>query len=57
MRQKELTLIPTKLYTKGRKIKVEFALAKSKREFEKRQVIKKKDTEREIAQVVRGKNI
>ncbi len=48
IRQKKLTLVPTKLYNKGRKIKLEFALAKGKKEFEKRQVIKKKDIEREI---------
>lgn len=55
IRQKQLTLIPIKVYTKGRKIKLEFALAKGKREYEKRQVIKKKDLDREIAQEVRGK--
>lgn len=50
IRQKQLTLIPTKVYTKGRRIKLEFALAKSKREFEKRETIKKKDVERELEQ-------
>ena len=55
IREKQLTLIPTKVYTKGRKVKLEFALAKSKREFEKREDIKKKDIEREIAQEIRGK--
>jgi SsrA-binding protein len=48
IRQKQLTLVPTKLYNKGRRIKLEFALAKGKREYEKRQTIKKKDIEREI---------
>ena len=57
IREKQLTLIPTKMYTRGRRIKLEFALAKSKREFEKRQASRNKDIEREIAQEVRGKNI
>jgi SsrA-binding protein len=48
IRQKQLTLVPTKIYNKGRKIKLEFALAKGKRKFEKRQNIKKKEIEREI---------
>lgn len=49
IKQKKLTLVPTKLYTRGRLIKVEIALAKAKRKFEKKEAIKKKDIEREIA--------
>ena len=45
---KRLTLIPTKMYTRGRLIKLEFALAKSKRGYEKRDLIKRKDIERDI---------
>ena len=45
---KKLTLVPTKLYTKRHLVKVELAIAKSKREFEKKESIKKKDIEREI---------
>jgi SsrA-binding protein len=45
---KRLTLVPVAVYTKGRLIKVELALAKSKKKFEKKQTIKKKDLEREL---------
>ena len=45
---KKLTIVPIKLYTKGRKIKLELALAKSKRKFDKRQTLKKKDIKRDI---------
>lgn len=45
---KKLTLIPTKMYTKGRLIKLEFALAKSKKKYQKKEIIKKKDIERDI---------
>ena len=55
IRQKQLTLVPTKLYNKGRKIKLEFALAKGKKKFEKKESIKKKDIERDIEQQLRGK--
>lgn len=48
IKQKKLTLVPTKLYTKGRLIKAEIALAKTKRKFEKKEAIKRKDIEREI---------
>ena len=47
-RQKGLTLIPLKVYTIRGKIKLEFAIVKGKRQFDKRDSIKKRDTEREI---------
>lgn len=50
------TLIPTKIYVKdGRKIKVEVALAKGKKEFDKRQDIKTRETDRELARVMKHK--
>lgn len=48
-KQQKLTLVPTKLYTKGHLIKLELALGKPKRKFEKKEAIKRKDIEREIA--------
>lgn len=53
-KQGKLTLVPTKLYTKGRLVKLELALGKPKRKFEKRQQIKKKDIERELAAELKG---
>ena len=50
IKAKKLTLVPTKMYTKGNLVKVEVALAKSKRKFEKKEVIKRRDIEREIKQ-------
>lgn len=49
-KQQKLTIMPTKLYTKGRLVKVEIALAKPKRKFEKREAKRKKDIEREVVQ-------
>ncbi len=46
--RKGLTLIPMSLYNKGRLIKVELAVVKGKKEFDKRETIKKRDTDREI---------
>lgn len=48
IKAKKLTIVPTKLYTKGRLIKAEIALAKTKRKFEKKKILKKKEIEREI---------
>ena len=48
-----LTLIPTKLYFKKGKAKVEIAVAKGKKEFDKRQTKKKRDWNREKARYFR----
>jgi len=45
---KNLTLIPLKMYTKGHLIKLELALAKSKRKSQKRESLKIKDIKRDI---------
>lgn len=47
-KQKGLTLIPLKLYTKRSLIKLEFALAKGKKKIDKREKIKQREIEREI---------
>ncbi len=45
---KGLTLLPLSLYSKGRMIKVEIAIGRGKKLHDKRESIKKRDTEREI---------
>ena len=45
--EKGLTLIPLRLYFKNGKVKVELALAKGKKVYDKRRNIAKKDFERE----------
>lgn len=47
-KEKGLTLVPLKLYNKNGRIKVEIGLARSKKKGDKREAIKKRDTEREI---------
>ncbi|MEK7520302.1 MAG: SsrA-binding protein SmpB [Patescibacteria group bacterium] len=44
--QKGLTLIPVSLYTERHKVKLEFGLARSKKKFEKREHMKKREFER-----------
>ena len=46
--QKGLTLIPLRVYTKDGKIKLEFGIAKGKKKFDKRELINKREIEREI---------
>lgn len=50
VQEKGLTLVPLKVYTKGkaRKIKIEIGLGKSRKKADKRELIKKREVEREI---------
>ena len=50
--QEGLTIIPTKMYFKKGKAKVEIAIAKGKKLYDKRDVKKKKDWEREQARIL-----
>ena len=50
-----LTLVPTKLYFKGSLVKVELALAKGKKAFDKREAIQKREAAREISRVLKYK--
>ena len=46
--QKGLTIVPISVYNKGSKIKVQVAVVRGKKKQDKRQTIKKRDTDREI---------
>ncbi len=52
-REKGYNLIPLKLYFKNGRVKVELALAKSKKAYDKRDVIKKREADREIARAMK----
>lgn len=45
---KGLTIVPLSVYNKGRFLKLDIAIARGKKKFDKRQAIKKRDVEREI---------
>jgi len=47
-KEKGLTLVPLKVYSKLGKIKIEFGIARGKRKSDKREVIKKREAEREM---------
>jgi len=48
VKQKGLTLVPLKVYTKRGRIKLEFGIAKGRKMVDKRELIKKRATDREI---------
>lgn len=52
---KGLTLMPLKVYTKKSRIKVEVGLGKGKRKADKRELIRKREMEREIKRTLREK--
>ena len=49
-----LTLVPLKLYGVGRRIKCEIGLVRGKKKYDKRESIKKRDTEREIRRTLKN---
>jgi len=51
--EKGLTLVPLRLYIKGNLAKVEVALAKGKKLYDKRESIIRRETEREIEQAIK----
>lgn len=48
IQQKGLTLVPIRVYLKRGLVKLEFAVGKGKRQIDKREVIKKRESRREI---------
>ena len=46
---KGLTIVPVSMYSKGGKIKTEIAIVKGKKKHDKRQALKKRETDRDIA--------
>jgi SsrA-binding protein len=55
IQEKGLTLIPLRLYFRGGKAKIELALAKGKKSYDKRETIRKRDLERDAEQSIRQK--
>lgn len=53
--KKGLTIVPISLYNKGVKIKVELAIVRGKKKFDKRETIKKRDSDREIRRSLKTK--
>ncbi|NIV11866.1 MAG: SsrA-binding protein SmpB [Aliifodinibius sp.] len=48
VRQKSTTIIPVRMYLVRGRAKVEIAIAKGKKKYDKRQTLKKRDAQREI---------
>jgi len=57
IQEKGLTLVPTKLYIKDRIAKVEVALAKGKKLYDKRESITRREAEREMERVLKRRKL
>ena len=55
IRAKGLTLVPIKLYTKRRLIKLSFGLGKGKKQVDKRDKIKKREDDRDMSRVMKSR--
>jgi SsrA-binding protein len=53
--ERGLTLVPLSLYFKDGRAKVELALARGKRRYDKREAIRKREEDRELRRIARGR--
>ncbi len=53
VQEKGLTMIPLRMYLKKNRAKVELALVRGKRQYDKREAIAKRDTDREIQRALK----
>jgi len=51
---KGLTIVPLSVYNSGKKIKLDIALVRGKRKFDKRETLKKKTSERDVAREMKS---
>ena len=56
VREKGYTVIPTKLYLKDGRAKVEIALARGKKLYDKRQTIAKRDSKRQVERALKERD-
>lgn len=54
IRTEGLTLVPLRMYTKKRLIKLEFGIGKGKKKFDKRETIAKRDANRNIMRALKN---
>ncbi|MEZ5073963.1 MAG: SsrA-binding protein SmpB [Solirubrobacterales bacterium] len=56
MQRKGLTLIPTRIYFKGKRAKVELALARGRQQRDKRRQIRDRDVARDVERELKDRN-
>ncbi|MEI7772295.1 MAG: SsrA-binding protein SmpB [Chloroflexales bacterium] len=56
IRQKGLTIVPLKVYFKGRRAKLELGVARGKKNYDKREDIAKRDSQRDIERAMKSRD-
>lgn len=56
VKQKGVSIIPVKMYLKNGRAKIEIAIAKGKKLYDKRQILEKKDMERDISRSLKNRD-
>jgi SsrA-binding protein len=51
--QRGLTIVPIALYNKGRKIKIDIGIGRGLKKYDKREILKKRDSQREIERTLK----
>ena len=54
-RQRGLTIIPSRFFEKGRKIKLEIAVVRGKKKYDKRETMKKEQAKRDVDRSLKGR--
>src|SRR3989338_3567515 len=49
-----LTIVPLSIYNKGKRLKLDLAIVRGKKKFDKRQIIKKREVEREMRRTLKN---
>jgi SsrA-binding protein len=52
--QKGLTIVPISVYNKGKVLKLRIAVARGRKQYDKRAVLKKRDTDRDIRRTLKN---
>src|SRR4051794_36491890 len=53
--ERGMTLVPTRLYFKNGRVKVSVSLAKGKKEYDKRETVKRREADRETRSAIKSK--
>jgi len=55
VKQQGITIVPIKVYIKGGRAKIEIAVGKGKKQYDKRQTLAKRDAEMEMRRALKGR--
>jgi len=57
VQERGYTIVPLKIYLKNRRAKIEIALARGKRQYDKRDAIAKREVDRQIRRALKERHL